>query len=1043
MTLRPLSLAVLTLLAALSAAVHADDVRRPYIVQLAAKPVASYTGDIAGLNATQPTPGKRLDLSSQDVQLYSNYLEQQQNGVQATIANAPVQYQYKVVFNGFSALLTDAEVLQLQKNSNVALVSADTPRHMLTNYTPTFLGLDQPGGLWSQLGGKEHAGEDVIVGVLDGGIWPENRSYADRLDSNGVPTFDTSFPLAYGPPPAVWQGTCQTGEGFTAADCNNKLIGAQFFDATYLSTGHVTHWTEFRSPRDSIGGTLGHGGHGTHTSTTAAGNNGVPASVNGIDMGGVSGMAPRARIAMYKICWSYNDSTDPTGALNSCFTGDSVAAIEKAVKDGVNVLNFSISGGTSISDPVEQAFLHASNAGIFVSAAAGNDGPGNAVNHISPWLATVAASTHNRFLGADVTLAAGPKYTGASLNVTALPNTAIIRAEDAGVAGADPTRLSLCYSLGSNNNVAVLDPAKVAGKIVTCTRGVTARIDKSKAVQEAGGVGMVLVDNNAGLVAEVHSVPTVHVSATDGAKIQAYAQTANAKAAISHFVKTISSDPAPVVAAFSSRGPNMFDPNLLKPDLAAPGVNILAGVTPELSAEQKAQVIDGTLVPPPAWNFYDGTSMATPHVAGIAALLHQQHPAWTPAAIKSALMTTGTPTFPDTQTGDLRGILPWAQGAGNVTPTLAADPGLVYDATLTDYMKYMCGEGIATQCAAGTIPGYALNLASITLNNVLGAQAVSRTVTNVGSSNATYAATASISGYTAVVSPPSFTLAPGKSQTYTLTLTRSNAPNNAWQYGSLTLTDGSHNVRIPLQARSGLPVVAPALVTGTTVSASRLLTVTTGFTGKMTAATGGLKPVTRSALTVGQSTPGSVDTQAEVAATCNAGGPGVNIVPFVFPANTVAARFETFDRDTEGGGGQDLDLALLKDGVLVGYSGNEGANEAITLASPPAGGYKLCVIGYAVANGVSADYTLSSAVVSRTDAGGIKVALPSTVYASKTASVGISWSGLATGARYLGGVQLLDANGNTGATTLLSVETNNPVPVPAAEARARTVDRGI
>jgi hypothetical protein len=496
-----------------------------------------------------------------------------------------------------------------------------------------------------------------------------------------------------------------------------------------------------------------------------------------------------------------------------------------------------------------------------------------------------------------------------------------------------------------------------------------------------------------------------------------------------------------VIAAFSSRGPNTFDPNLMKPDLSAPGVNILAGVTPELSQAQKAQVIDGTLVPPPAWNFYDGTSMATPHVAGIAALLHQQHPTWTPAAIKSALMTTGISTFSDGRTDDLAGMTPWGQGAGNVLPTKAADPGLVYDATVTDYTKYMCGEGVTSQCALGTIPGYALNMPSITLNNVLGSQTVSRTVTNVGSASATYSATASITGYSATVSPASFTVAPGKTQTYSVTLTRGNAANNVWQYGSVTLTDGTHNVRIPLQARSGQAVVAPAQISATTLSAARLVTVSTGFAGKMTAATGGLKPVTRTALTVGQMAEGGEDSLAAAAATCNAAATGVNIVPFSFPANTVAARFETFDRDTEGS--QDLDLVLLKDNAIVAYSLNEGSNEAITLASPPAGDYKLCVIGYAIANGVSADYTLSSAVVSRADTGTVKVSLPSKVYSASTASVGVSWSGLAAGTRYLGGVQLLDLNGATAATTLLNVETNNPVPVPEAVARTKTIDRGI
>ena len=1054
MKLHPVSLAILTLLSMLGVAVaaHADDVRRPYIVQLADKPVASYTGGIAGLNATQPVAGSRLNLASQDVQLYTNYLGQKQAGIQATVAGAPVQYRYKVVFNGFAALLTDAEVRALQARTDVVAISADQPRHLLTSHTPTFLGLDSPTGLWSTLGGKSHAGEDVVIGVIDGGIWPESPSFADRVDAGGVPTFDPSGTLAYGLPPATWHGACATGEGFTLAHCNNKLIGAQYFDSSYLTMGKTTHWSEFKSPRDSVGGNLGHGGHGTHTTSTSGGNNGVPFSIAGINMGAISGMAPRARVAMYKVCWSYVDTTvppDPTGALNSCFTGDSVAAIEQAAVDGVNVINYSISGGDTVSDPVEQAFLHASNAGIFVAASAGNSGPANAVAHISPWLTTVAASTHDRLLQSTVTLSNAAQYKGASMNVTALPNTPLIRAEDAGASGADPARVSLCYSAASNGGLAVLDPAKVNGKIVTCTRGVTARVDKSLAVFQAGGAGMILVDNGAGLVAEVHSVPTVHVNAPDGALIRAFAQTAGAGGAMSAFITTKGTTLAPVIANFSSRGPNLFDANLMKPDLTAPGVDIFAGATPELTLAQRADVVNGTLVPPPAWASMQGTSMSSPHVAGLAALLRQQHPGWTPAAIKSALMTTGSATFTDGLSGDSRGILPWGQGAGHVTPNKAGDPGLVYDATIADYKKYMCGAGMTTECATsgGAIAGYNLNLPSITVNNVLGTQTVTRTVTNVGNTSATYAASGGISGYSLGVSTPGFTLAPGASTTFAVTLTRTTAPDNVWQYGSLVWTDavGGHVVRIPLQARSGKPVVAPASVTSDRVSGTRLLGVVTGFAGKMGAAIGGLKEVTRSALTVAQAANGSVDTLAQVTTACNAAGSGVNVVSLTFPANTVLARFETFDKDTGAGTDNDLDLAVLSaSGALLAYSGHAGSNEAITLTSPAAGGYKVCVIGYTVSNSVATGFTLSSAVVSRADSGGnLKASVPSAVYASGTATVGLSWSGLAVGKRYLGGLQLLDLNAAPAATTVISIDTGSPVPLASMVERVLKTDPGI
>jgi hypothetical protein len=1048
MKLRPVSAAILLLLSSLTLSVHADDVRRPYIIQLTGQPVASYTGDVSGLPATQPAPGTRLNLDSGNVQLYTDYLGQKQAAVQAAIPGAQITYNYSVVLNGFAAMLTDDEVRARRDRSDVAAVSADTPRQMVTTYTSAFLGLDKPDGLWAKLGGKAHAGENVIIGVVDGGIWPENPGYADRIDSNGVPTFDNSGTLAYDAPPAAWKGICQVGEGFTVANCNNKRIGAQYFDATYRTqTQFTTHWTEFRSPRDSIGGNVGHGGHGTHTSTTAGGNAGPHALVSGIDLGPVSGMAPRARLAMYKVCWTHNDATDPTGGVNNCFSGDSVAAIEKAVVDGVNVINFSISGGASVTDPVEQAFLHASNAGVFVAASAGNSGPAQSVAHISPWLATVAASTHNRELQADVILGNGAKYTGASMNVNPLASAPMIRAEDAAVTGANPTLVTLCYSAGSNNGVAVLDPAKISGKIVTCTRGTNARVDKSQAVKDGGGVGMVLVDNGAGLVGEVHAVPTVHVTAANGALIQAYAQTQNATASMTKFVTGTSALPAPVIASFSSRGPNAFDPNLLKPDVTAPGVDIIAGVTPEMTPAQRADVVNGTAPPTAVWASYQGTSMASPHVAGIAALLHQQHPTWSPAAIKSSLMTTGTNTFADTiASGDTRGILPFAQGAGHVNPNAASDPGLVYDARQVDYTKYMCGAGVTTQCGSGTLLGYNLNMASISVGNVLGSVVVARSVTNVGASAATYNASISVPGFSAVVSPASLALEPGQTKSFNVTLTRTNAPDNAWQFGSMSWTDGSHVVRTPVVARSGKPLIAPTLVTSNKVSASKVLSVATGFTGKMNTIFGGLKEVVKTAYNVQQAPTGSVDTVAQIQAACRAAGPGVRVVPATFPAGTVVAQFELFNRDTSSGNGNDdLDMAVLNAaGNVIASSLHGGSDESIILPSPAAGSYRVCVIGYASANGQSTDFSLSSAIVTSAEHNGnFKAMVPSTVYAGSTASVSVSWSGLPTGKRFAGAVQLLDLSQAVAATTVFEVDTSGAVPLAEPQDRKMQPDTGL
>lgn len=1049
MKLRPISLAALALLAGFAASAQAQEARRSYIIQMADKPAASYTGGVAGQPATKTAQGTRLDLNSNAVQSYVSYLEDKQNLVLASVAGAEVTHQYQVVFNGFAALLTDAEVRKLKKNPDVALIMADSIQQPQTSYTPTFLGLDKiPGGLWEQNGGKSKAGEGMIIGLIDSGIWPENPSFADRVDANGVPTHDASGSLAYDAPPAKWTGGCDIGPGISADNCNNKLIGIR----SYRSPTQTFNPQEFDSGRDSTQGAGG--GHGSHTASTAGGNNGVMASSAGSSLGAVSGIAPRARIASYKVCWKGSTATN-----GGCAGSNTIKAVEQAVKDGVDVLNYSIgptAGGGTFQDAAVLAFLGASNAGVFVAASAGNAGPatGPAAN-LGPWHATVGNSTHNRLYSGTATLGNGNKLVGASTN----PKTdlsQLILAEDAGVAGLagnDLARLKECFgtldpsaNTGATPNwvsKTLLDPAKVSGKILVCNRGNNALVNKSAHAKTAGASG-VIIGNVAGGATNTanapHTLSTVHLTSGDAAVVKAYmaANPGSASASLGELSVIVNPNvAAPVMNASSSRGPNVANANILKPDMTAPGTDILASVTPAMSQAERDAIAAGGATTAVDWAFYTGTSMSSPHVAGLAALLKQQHPTWTPAMIKSALMTTAKDTMSDGLNGSMpwdstaktTGQLPWGQGAGHVVPNLAADPGLVYDATEADYDKFMCGVGITPagkNCGViGSIPAYNLNLPSLTAASVLGIATLTRTVTNVGTAPSTYTAAATVAGYDVVVSPASFTIQPGAKQTFTVKLTRTTAPLATWAYGSLTWTDNlGHKVRSPLTAR-GSTLIALDSVISEAQSGSKVFTVGTGYAGNLTGVKAGLQAAARDSRTIGQAN------NTTSTATCKAGGGvGVNVHNVSIPAGSLAARFALYDDETTGGGASDLDLAVFNSaGTLVGSSGTDGSNEMVQLKNPVAGDYKVCVVGYAPLGG-SANYTLSSWVLdpAAANGGNFQAKLPGKVYVGGNASVGVSWSGLAAGKRHLGAVSFL-VNGAALGMTLVEVNTNDPLPL--------------
>ncbi|MDP9181960.1 MAG: S8 family serine peptidase, partial [Actinomycetota bacterium] len=765
-----------------------------------------------------------------------------------------------------------------------------------------FLGLSASGGLWSQLGGQQNAGKGVIVGVIDTGIWPESPAFAGgelKRDKAGQPVAATGLR-------GKWFGACVQGELFSSQDCNDKLIGARYYVAGFGK--HNIAQEEYLSPRDGEG-------HGSHTASTAAGNVVPGVTVDGHAMGTASGMAPGADIAVYKICWEAKP-----GASGGCFNGDSVAAIDDAVADGVDVINYSVGGSTesSVLDVVEQAYRRAANVGVFVANSAGNSGPGaSTLDHPSPWLTTVAASTF-RLAENVVQLGDGQRFVGASTTPTYPTATQLVTSLSVKLASAAPAEAAKCFA-------GTLDPAKAAGKIVQCDRGTNARIDKSFEVKRVGGVAMVLTNPTANsLNGDFHAVPSVHVTNVARTAILAYITSAGsaATAKIVPVNPGESTTQVPEVTTFSSRGPSTTTGgDILKPDIAAPGNDVLAAVAPPFNHGR-------------SYDFYSGTSMSSPHIAGIGALIKAAHPTWSPAAVKSALMTSARDHATSAD--------PFEQGAGFVQPNGAVDPGLVFEATSsatrTEWRRYMVGLGVhfaAPNDTLTALDGSDINQASLAIGALAGEQTVTRTVTNVSSSTETYTVSENVAGLDIVSDHPSFTLAPGASQALLLTVTRNGAAVGDWAKGSLTLTGGTHTVRIPVAVRP-VAIAAPAEISGAGQSGSISYSVTPGFTGLLDTSVIGMAGATP--------TPGSVVQGAFTPAASAA----TKVYTLTVPAGGAAlARFDVDDATNV----DDLDLYVYKDGALLALSASASGDEQVTLTDPDPGTYTAYVNGYDTGGG--------------------------------------------------------------------------------------------
>jgi subtilisin family serine protease len=745
-----------------------------YIVTLKDKPIATYDGEVAGLRATRPNKGQRVDVTSGAAKRYRAHLEGQQEKAAARVGAKPLKH-YAVGLNGFATTLTPDQARTLQGAPGVLSVTEDTPRRLADNKNPVdFLKLSGSNGVWAGLGGIKQAGRGVVVGIVDSGYWPESKSFAGAALGTAPPTASDPYrPYRAGKKKIIMNkadgsrfiGTCEAGEEFTGTECNSKVISARSFSKAYVSQTPPAQRNDYLSPRDGDG-------HGTHVASTAAGNSGVTASIAGHSFGKISGVAPAAKLAIYKV--AFTSATDPHPAI---YISDALAAIDAAISDGVDVINYSVSSSDAVDDPVDLAFLSAASAGIFVATAAGNSGPRQAtLHHVTPWVTTVAASTVAPYTG-TVVLGDGKSYAGSSTTVFDEVGPAKL------VTGRSVKQASAAVDDAAVCAPDTLSSTKAAGKIVVCDRGVVTGVEKSAEVKRVRGKGMVLInptDNSTD--SDTHAIPTVHLNVPFGPTVKAYAEKAGATATLRQ--GNLSSTPMtyPQIAGFSSRGPSAGNGgDLLKPDIAAPGVSVLAAVSPPSNQNRK-------------FDFSSGTSMASPHIAGVAALYFGVHPQWSPMAVKSAIMTTASRV--KKADGNLsRDYL--AQGAGNVRPDRMFNPGLIFNSRERDWLGFLEGVGFDTKSRVSPIDPSNYNSPSIAIGELVGSQPVTRKVTAV--KPGIYQASITVPGVAATVSPSVLDFrSAGQTKTIKITFSRETAPYTEPVFGSLKLEGAGTLARLPI-----------------------------------------------------------------------------------------------------------------------------------------------------------------------------------------------------------------------------------------------------
>lgn len=911
---------------------------------------------------------------------------------------------YGHTFNGFSVKLTNKQVEVLKSNPEVLNVWPEEVMKLDTTHTPSYLGLTQGGGL--HLNGIK--GDGVIVGVIDTGINPEHPSFAD--DGSYSNPFDN----------LGWQGSCDNSTDPTFA-CNNKLIGARFYNTSFNAATTMAA-SEINSPRDSDG-------HGSHTASTAAGNVVANAIFHGTDAGTASGMAPRARIAVYKACWDAVVAAD-TG----CYPGDTMAAIEAAVEDGVDVINYSIGGSlTRLITPTSQAFLNANIVGIYTATSAGNDGPDpGTISMPVPWVTNVGATTYD-----------GISLTDALQVTSRDPNEAYVALEGSittplSESGTKAGQLIIAAPLegcfDADGSEALDNAAAISGNIALIKRGTCNFSEKIERAQLAGATAVVVYSDDRPLTIMggdgSYTIPGVMIETAVGEALLSDINLGEVvEVSMGPGITLTRTEIGSVMGDFSSRGPNMAVTDLLIPDVAAPGVNILAAA-PSGSG----------------YAYLSGTSMASPHIAGIGALVKEVHPDWSPAMIQSAIMTTARQNI--TKEDSVTPADAFDFGAGHVVPNDAINPGLVYDAGWPDYAGFICDKpdeasfvpsefGYTCQqlANAGYLGGADYNQPSVTISELGNARNIFRSVINVTGAEATFNATlvapsgSNVELYvyngSSFAPATSMTLAAGATGTYAMVITPTeNAELDVWQFGSLSWSDGAHTSRIPLSFKPVLPPqieVVDSIVTSSSSERPRLaFPVTTNYNGTINVIGHGMAE--------GQSNVGQVFQDPDSDYIFNEAGLGFNVM--TVEPGTKVARFALYSAQLPNPA-MDLDLYVyackLGSCSLVGSSANEASDESVTLTEPEAlnneavgNVYIAFVHGYGLAGEESVNYVLNEFHVGELESN-LNVRARTLATQGGVTQVTLNMRDLQEGKHYLGGVTFTNGEGEEIGFTLIEV----------------------